>query len=416
MVDESSLGLRLEHCTFQQIGENGDMLMVLSSGDLAIVSFDLEGRTVSGIKVHKVSNERGGQLLSSGVSSASILSRTRVFLGSEDSDAVILGWSSTQKQPTLTRKRSHAEMLEEDEDVELDDLEDEDDIYGADDAAKQQRRGSAQEAVSAADYTFRVHDKLPNYVPIGPMTLGVPPTTSKSGDTSESVTELEMVYPCGRSTGGGLAVLRREIDPVVLLKPDLPKTKAIWGVRPAYDLSATADFHEYVVAVQSNDEGEDQSVLYKINDGKLEVCEKDEFEPEAGTTIEMGTLAGGKKIVQVLKDQVKVYDESKLIRPRTQFIIVTIRKTSIFPALGTRSKTLSKEGLFAICNEQLLALHEQHDQPADNAGEGDDKDKFGSMYLSYSNGTILLNNACLLAILLFSALPHCQHLYRRYTH
>ncbi|KIW07498.1 uncharacterized protein PV09_01463 [Verruconis gallopava] len=312
MVDGSNLSLRLEHCTVQQIGETGDLLMILNSGDLAIVSFDLEGRSVSGIQVHKVSSDRGGSLLPAGVTCASPLSRSRMFLGSQDSDAVVMGWSSVQKQPTLTRKRSHAEMLGEDQDMDIDDAyvddEDEDDIYGADDSAKQHRRGSIQGNVNPADLTFRIHDKLPNYAPIGPMTLGLPPKYSKT--MRKPASYVEMVYPCGRSSAGGLAILNREIDAVVLSKPDLPRTKSFWAVRPLYDLTASAEFHEYVVAVQTSEDGDDRSVLYKITPSGLEKCEKDEFEPEAGATVEMGTLAGGKKILQVLRDQVKVYDEN----------------------------------------------------------------------------------------------------------
>jgi cleavage and polyadenylation specificity factor subunit 1 len=390
MVDGSGLGLRLEHCALQQIGENGDMLMVLDSGDLAIVSFDLEGRSVSGIRVHNVSPERGGTLLANGVSCASMLSRTRMFLGSHDSNAVILGWSSVQKQPQLTRKRSHAEMVGEDEDLELDDvdLEDEDDIYGTDDSAKLQQRGSAQCAVNPADYNFRIHDQLPNFAPIGAITLGAPlPPTSRPGGTKVAlgpVSELEMVYPCGRASAGGLAVLKREIDPVVLSRLDLPETKAVWGVRPIEDLSANADFHEYVVAVQAPDEGEDRSVLYKITSGGLEVCEENEFEPEAGATIEMGTLAGGKKILQVLKDQVKVYDESKFIHPLPSLLLVASFLSFALhsqPSRKTREMiNVFKPAIYGSTEMHCFVIGQaiQHTHPMTGGSIT------GSLYISYS--------------------------------
>jgi cleavage and polyadenylation specificity factor subunit 1 len=356
MVDASELDLRLEHCTVQQIGDNGDMLLALNSGDLAVISFTLEGRSVSGIKVHKVTPDRGGTILPTGASCISVLSRSRLFLGSQDSDSVIVGWSSTQKSSNLTRRRSHAEMSDEEEDLELDgagvDDDDEDDIYGADDSAKEQRQDVRQDAIDAADYVFRIHDKLPNFAPIGPMTLGVPSAPDTAGSSklsSNPVAELEMVYPCGRAAAGGLAILQREIDPVVVSNPTISKTKAIWGVRPVYDLTASADFHEYVVAVHASDDDddEDRSVLYKITSDGLESCDKEEFEPDAGATIDMGTLSGAKRILQVLKDNVRVYDERKyrsisLHKRKEQHILPSTRastktrveaRTSIVPWL-----------------------------------------------------------------------------------
>jgi cleavage and polyadenylation specificity factor subunit 1 len=318
MVDASDLGLRLEHCTVQQISDTGDMLLVLNTGDLAIISFTLEGRSVSGIKVHKVGSNCGGTVLPAGISCATSLSRTRLFFGSQDANSVVVGWSSTQRPTDLTRKRSHAEMAGEEEELPSDgadgDDDDEDDIYGVEEDTKEQRRGSTQAAIKATDYTFRIHDKLPNFAPVGSMTLGMPPgltKTASSNPSADPVAKLEMVYPCGRSLAGGLAVLKRELDPSVKSKPSIAKAKAIWGVRPVYDLTASADFHEYVVAVHTTDDDEDRSVLYKITSDGLEPCEKDEFEPDAGTTIDVGTLEGGKRILQVLKDNVRVYDERK---------------------------------------------------------------------------------------------------------
>ena len=336
MADASALGLRLEHCTVQTLGEQGDMLLGLVNGDLVIVSFDLEGRSVSGIRVHRVSPENGGTALSSGPCCATILSKSRFFFGSQDGDSMIIGWSSKQTPPQLTRKRSHGDAISEDEDLELEDAEllddEEDDIYGADDTSKQKRQGSAQDAVKPNDYVFRVHDRLPNFAPTGPMTLGTPTTTlvDPAQDLEprrDTMAPLEMVYPCGRSVAGGLAALTREVEPTLVSIPVIPKAKAVWGVRPVYDLTASADFHEYVVAVQSSEDADDRSVLFKIMADGLEPCDKDDFEPDAGATLEIGTLSGGERILQVLKDNVKVYDESK------SFLY--------FPKLRYRSRALS---------------------------------------------------------------------------
>jgi hypothetical protein len=154
-------------------------------------------------------------------------------------------------------------------------------------------------------------------------------------------------------------VLKREIDPVVLSRPNLSKTRAIWGVRPVYDLTASAEFHEYVVAVQATDEGEDRSVLYNITPNGLELCEKDEFEPEAGATIEMGTLAGGKKILQVLKDQVKVYDESKSSRPHLPVAYLHLFTLLSMPRSKPRALTSWYNSALREAKDSLIVIQTQ---------------------------------------------------------
>jgi cleavage and polyadenylation specificity factor subunit 1 len=316
MIDQSDLGLRLENCTVQPLGDNGDMLIILTTGQLAILNFTLEGRSVSGLQLHQVAADHGGSILPTGASCACTMSKGRIFLGSEDSDAVLLGWS--RKTPQLVRKRSHAEMLGEEAEVSFDDadLDDDDDIYGDDDSStKQQGRTTVSDISNPTDYSFRKHSTLPNYAPIGELTLGDSVTSPKGSKGKQGpanpMSELELLYPTGRCSAGGLAILKREIDPVVTSQTNLPNTKAIWGVRPIYDLAANAEFDEYIVSSRTSDEGSEESALYKITPKGLEPAQKDDFDPEAGATIEVGTVAGGTKIVQILKEEVKCYDAGK---------------------------------------------------------------------------------------------------------
>ena len=408
MVDASSLGLRLEHATLQPLGDQGDMLLILNTGDLAIVSFDLEGRSVSGIKVHKVDLEHGGTILPSGISCTATLPRSRLFLGSQDSDSVVVGWSSTQRPPQLTRKRSHAEMAGDDEDLDLEDAdfadEDEDDIYGAGDDTKQQGREAAQVLISPTDYRFRIHDKLLNIAPTGSMTLGVSayrsgPSATKVSQGSE--TDLELVYPYGRLAAGGLAVLKRELNPAVSSLHAIPKAKAVWGVRPVYDLTASADFHEYAVVVQSTEDGEDRSMLFKVTQDGIEPCEKEDFEPDAGATLDMGTLAGGKRILQILKDNVKVYDESKCLSSATVLLV---------PDMPEGQGSSSKTQMYAQMECPMIHGHCILPRAISDTMQPRSIDPVQARYISYSTNAIFLSNILRASISHYSCLrldlPH----------
>jgi hypothetical protein len=217
------------------------------------------------------------------------------------------------------------------DDVDLDD--DDDDLYGADESStKQQTRASASGPSNPADFIFRVHDRLPNYAPIGDITIGSTRAslpTSRDDASSDPMAERELVYPAGRKAAGGLAILRREIDPAVQLRKKLPRAKAIWGVRPIVGLAAGAEFDEYLVASLSTEEGSAESALYKITATGLEPTQKDDFDPEAGATIEVGTVAGSSRIVQVLSDEVKCYDAGKqLYTPFLTLYFIAYQVTS----------------------------------------------------------------------------------------
>ncbi len=50
MTDQSHFGMRLEGCQVEQLGHpNGDMLLLLTTGEMAVLSFRIDGRSVSGI-------------------------------------------------------------------------------------------------------------------------------------------------------------------------------------------------------------------------------------------------------------------------------------------------------------------------------------------------------------------------------
>jgi len=326
MVDQSDVSLRLEGCTIEQLNESGDLLIVLSSGELAILSFKLDGRTVSGLRAHKVTVEKGGLLLSAGASCTANLGRGRIFVGSDDADAVVL--SCQGKLPTLSRKRSHADMLADDADSDLDEDDlDDDDIYGEDTSPVKERRRSSAAALSAPDsLTFRIHDRLPNFAPIGDITFGPiyssAETKSKPAKTGQAPPSL--VAPSGRGFDGGLIAMRREIDPVVSRLSDMPGVRGFWAVNPnssaltdtdgqpglvdpEAQLSADAQFDKYVITAETTADGTEQSFVYAITESGLEKVAKGDFDSD-GSAVEVGTMASSTRIVQVLPAEIRSYD------------------------------------------------------------------------------------------------------------
>ncbi|GKT64611.1 CPSF A subunit region [Colletotrichum tofieldiae] len=80
LADQSDLDLKLEHCYIELMSaENGELLMVLGDGRLAIITFKIDGRTVSGVSVKLVPAEVGGNIVQCSVSTISKLSRNVFF-------------------------------------------------------------------------------------------------------------------------------------------------------------------------------------------------------------------------------------------------------------------------------------------------------------------------------------------------
>lgn len=322
MSDQSDLRLRLEGCIVQQLGETPDLLVVLNSGELVLLAFKMDGRSISGLSVHKVAEAKGGSTLRAMASCAVNLGRNKLFIGSEDDDSVVLGW--TRKAPQLSRKRSHAEMLAGDIDIELDEdeLDDgDDDLYDTGPTLSRTTSVSAAGAAGPEGYTFRIHDALPNLGPMKDVTLGR--TSPDSKGFSDNPHSFKVIASTGRGRAGGIGIINKALDPVILQQSSLSSTQALWTVHPKRPpprgltaganedseatLSADADYDQYLVVSRPTGNDDEESAIYQITPTGIEQCSKGDFESDAGATIELGTLAGGTRIVQVLSSQVKSY-------------------------------------------------------------------------------------------------------------
>ncbi len=332
MTDQADLELRLEDCTIEQLdAENGEMLMVLSTGHLVVLSFKLDGRSVSGVSLRRVAEEHGGLAILAGASCASSLGPGRLFVGSEDAESVVLGW--TRKLAQLTRRRSELQT-EFDEDISDEDDDDyDDDLYAstAQDGHRQSDAGVSANKSQAGDYIFRTHDTLLNLAPLRGLTFGrpkLPAAAKENSHAAELTPEVELVSASGRFRGGGVTVLNRELSPEVTKRLELTEAQGIWSFRvqssaPKGQPPQTAiksktnvtmsagilgPFDDYVIISKKLDDGGDESMIYTLSASGFVELKDTEFDPAAGRTIEVGNLARGTRVVQVLGSEIRSYD------------------------------------------------------------------------------------------------------------
>ncbi|RAK71794.1 cleavage/polyadenylation factor CFT1 [Aspergillus fijiensis CBS 313.89] len=319
MSDHSDLALRLENCVLETLDDgSGDLLLVLSTGDFAIVKFRLDGRSVSGISVHPLSSHAGVVSMRSAASSSASIGESRVFLGSEGSDSILLGYSFASSSSKKLRPLSKAM----DDSVDMDDDQSENDVYEDDLYATSPKLaptgGSTKLEHTSGIRYFRVLDRLINIAPVRDIVLGrrsVVAETEYNHSEHESA-RLELVAAQGSDSGGGLIALSRELDPDVIHSVEVEAAECLWtasviqGTKAATGISddCRSQSRHFVIASRTKSVDKEESLVYLEDSGVLKPFKATEFNPNEDVTIEINTLMGNKRVVQVLKNEVRTYD------------------------------------------------------------------------------------------------------------
>ncbi|KAL8777045.1 MAG: hypothetical protein Q9213_008033, partial [Squamulea squamosa] len=320
LADQSDLGLRLEGCVIEQLGQDSsELLMMMNNGELAIIGFKIDGRSVSGLSIRGVPESNGGLALMAGPSCASLIGRGRMFVGSEDSDSVVLGWA--RRLDKLKRQRSITDM-DADEEIDISDMEedvdDDDDLYsGAKTEEKIAKLIPTSEIPDQADdYRFKVHDSLENFGPMRSISLGKARQGSPTDNYDKKATSLELLVTSGRSRAGGLTTFRRQIEPRVLEQRLVPNITRLWTAsvnRPSDGFSndRQSDNLDNFIITATQSEGESRSTVYALKSSGMEEIQSTEFEPDAGAAIDIWTSNNGSRIVQVLPSELKIFDAAQ---------------------------------------------------------------------------------------------------------
>jgi cleavage and polyadenylation specificity factor subunit 1 len=319
LTDQSELALHLEGCQAGILSfETGDVLIVQNDGTLFTLTFTLDGRTVSGMALQPVDASNGGNLISIGASCVSNVGRGKIFVGSEDGESVLLGWTSNSTQ--LNRKQSRADMDDEDmsdeDEVDIDDMDD--DLYNDTAPAVKKVTAAAAEPTAPGSYTFRIHDILPSIAPIRDVLLHTDAATQSS-------TAGEIIVSSGRGAAGAITALNRQVHPTNLAQTDLASAKGLWAVHARKqaptgitadlgkdvegNMSVEAEYDQYLVVSKAGKDGTESTVVYQVTGNDLEETDKGDFEREEGSTLNVGVLAQGTKVVQILATEARTYDQ-----------------------------------------------------------------------------------------------------------
>ncbi|KAF2196300.1 hypothetical protein GQ43DRAFT_436136 [Delitschia confertaspora ATCC 74209] len=332
LADQSDLALRLEGCVIEQISlDTGDALIILNNGDLLTLTFTLDGRSVSRMTLQPVDEDHGGRVVSCRASCATNIGRGRIFVGSEDGDSVLLGWTNKADLTGLTRSGAFEDDGDTSDEEIVDDLDD--DLYDDTPLPVKQTKAVTAAASAPGSYTFRIHDVLPSLAPIKGVTFPTPPIPTSGQGTnvsSQPFPTVDILASTGTGRAGALTVLNRELHPTNIKETTLASARGLWtlhtrrqarkglisegGHDAEGEMASDAEYDQYLVVCRAGSNGNEDTIVYQINGTEFEETSKGDFEREDGSTMNVGALAEGTKVVQVLRNEIRTYD-SETINP-----------------------------------------------------------------------------------------------------
>ncbi|KAL5615017.1 hypothetical protein BROUX41_005082 [Berkeleyomyces rouxiae] len=318
LADQSDLNLKLEYCVVEQLApESNELLMVLNDGRLALVVFKVDGRTVSGLTIKLISPEQGGEVVAATATCLTRLRKNSMFIGSEDSDSYVLGWTRKQGQTARRKARLLEDTLDYDmDDLDLDEDEEDDDLYG-------ETTESGDVGSKGGDITFKIHDTLLSIAPIRGIVVGE--TIPANSEGKDTVSPLQLALAVGRGKAGAAALVNRCIQPNIISRFKLPESHGFWtmAVRKPVpkslqgDKGKTApmgvefdpDAQQHKFMIMSKIKGDEEtSDVYSLNGARFELLSGTEFDPDAGLTLEAGVMGAHSRVVQVLRSEIRSYD------------------------------------------------------------------------------------------------------------
>ncbi|MBE3041232.1 hypothetical protein IMZ48_01320 [Candidatus Bathyarchaeota archaeon] len=333
LSDQSALQLKLEHCVIEQLSiESGELVMILNSGRMAVITFKIDGRTVTGMSVKLVPLESGGCIIPSRVSCISKLDKQAFFVGSTISDSVVVGWTRKHAQAGRRKSRVVDPSLEyELDDLDIEDVDDEDDLYG-DSAVLSTNTNGANGQPKDGDMIFRIHDTLLSIAPIREFTSGRAAfflDSEEERNCKGVVSPLQLTCAVGRGDAGAIAVLNKDIQPKVIGRFEFPEARGFWTMvvqKPipkalqaekdvtaaiGVDFSTANTFDKFMIVAKVDLDGYETSDVYAVTAAGFEALTGTEFDPAAGFTVEAGAMGNYRRVIQVLKSEVRCYDGGK---------------------------------------------------------------------------------------------------------
>jgi cleavage and polyadenylation specificity factor subunit 1 len=122
-------------------------------------------------------------------------------------------------------------------------------------------------------------------------------------------------------------MLHKDLVPTNLAQSTLESVRGIWAVHAKKqaptgvvaaigqdaeaNMASDVDYDQYLVVCKAGANGSEDTVVYEVTGNEIQESSKGELQREEGSTMNVGTLAGGTKVVQVMRTELRTYDSGE---------------------------------------------------------------------------------------------------------
>ena len=110
-------------------------------------------------------------------------------------------------------------------------------------------------------------------------------------------------------------MFQRGVSTTRVDQQNIQNVHGVWSVRtkPTQADGHGDEYEKYVIASVMNETGDEKSAVYSLDPDNGDIVELSEtdFEADTGATVEVGSLNGGTKMVQVLHSELRSYDQGE---------------------------------------------------------------------------------------------------------
>ena len=311
MSDQSDLQVRLEGCQVQHLGNaSSDMLLVLNNGHFLVLSFRVDGRSVSGLHLQAMDPTWTTNIFQAHCSTIADMGSGHLFLGSEEADSVLI--STIRRVPQLKKLTSRACLDDTNGQVELDDEDEDDDDDDDDDLYADSKGNNSAQQGTLDGSSITLQDTLHSIAPLRDVVAGRPPKRRREDDDEtedrSTLDRLQLVASCNSGSRGSLAFLSRSILPRVVKRHKFARASAVWALSSELsELESDArPFDDMLVVSQGPLSSDRQASLLNLT-GRIGENGNNDFE-RGDRAIACGRLATGSHVVVYARD-VRAYNK-----------------------------------------------------------------------------------------------------------
>lgn len=285
-VDQSLKELKLEDCSITMIPNDSKALMVLKTGEMHMITFDVDGKTIKGFNLDKLdpSAYEGIRMENPGII-VGIDENLLFFTGkSSDSALVEIFYSNADKDAEKSNPQAQSPKIDLDRGEDDDD---DDDLYGEDDKIE-------TKVARSGTLTLVKHEVIKNMGPIPSFTLGKYSSEKFVANLQNpSYNELSIVAASGVGKSAHLNVMTPTVQPIIKSSLRFSQIHRLWIISNKYLITS--------------DDSNQKSEIFDINLSYARIPSKHFINAEL--TIAMHELDNGKFILQVTPKQILLFND-----------------------------------------------------------------------------------------------------------